>query len=216
MTCDEIIIEICEALNLTSDEAKSRVARRLNSRYRRVTSSIGLELSRRTTVSKAATIGVQTITFTGIEKLMTVYTVSGVVNKVLTEITPDEMLQESLINGNPSKYCIARVYPTSVDIKVNCIPATAFTLYAAAEVTFVTLAGNAIPQFPESFHDILIYGVMADEYRKMEKVQLAQASDADYERRLSDLRMWIAKTAWKDTYSSKNITNKWWQQGNPN
>lgn len=216
MTCDELILEVCEHLNLTSDEAKSRVARRLNSRYRRVTSSIGLESSRRTTVSKAATIGNQTITFTGVEKLITIYTTSGNVHTILEEITPDEMLNEPLINGNPTKFTVVRMYPTSVDIKVNCIPATTFTLYADADVTLTTISGSSQPQFPESFHDILVFGVMADEYRKMEKAQLAMSAEQDYERRLSDLRMWIAKTAWKDIYSSKNTTSKWWQQQNPN
>lgn len=216
MTTDELILEVCEALNLTSDEAKSRVARRLNARYRRVTSSIGMETTRRVGVSRAATIGNQTITFTNIEKIITVYTLNGTVNVLLEEITPDDMLVEPVINGNPTKYAIIRNYPTSVDLQLNCIPATTFTLYAQAITTLPALSGNSQPQFPESYHDVLVFGVMADEYRKMEKAQLAMSAEQDYERRLSDLRMWFATTAWKDTFSGKHQTTRWWQQGQPN
>jgi hypothetical protein len=215
MIADEIIQEVCEGLNLSSDEAKSRVARRLNARYRRVTSSIGLDTTRRAVVSKAATIGVSTITFTGVEKLLTVYTVNGTVNTLLEQITPDDMLSETVVSDNtPTKYAIYRVYPTSIDVKINSVPSgSGFTLYAEGETTQTTLAGSAQPQFPESFHDILVFGVMADEYRKMEKIQLAQAAEQDYEHRLSDLRMWIAKTSWMDVYQGKNQSAKWWQQG---
>lgn len=113
----------------------------------------------------------------------------------------------------PRNFSINRTYSTSVDIMVDCIPTTTFTLYADGLITLSTLAGNQVPAFPESFHDILVFGAMSDEYRKMEKIPLYQASEADYEKRLSDLRMLIAKSAYQDIYQGKSIVNKrWWQQ----
>jgi hypothetical protein len=35
------------------------------------------------------------------------------------------------------------------------------------------VSGSQEPAFPESFRDILIEGVLADEYRKLEKATLA-------------------------------------------
>lgn len=216
MTADEIVQEVCENLNLTSDEAKSRVARRLNNRYRRATSSIGMESSRRGTVSTIAVIGNRTLTFTNVEKLITVYRVSGTKNVILTESTPDEMVDELLISDPPSKFAVTRIYPTSVDIKVNATPATAYTLYADAHVTLATLSGSAKPQFPESFHDLLISGVMADEYKKMEKSELAKDCENEYASRLSDLRLWIAKTAWLNKYQGRDAELEWWSIWLPN
>jgi len=209
-----VVLEVAERLNLTSDEARSRIGRAVNNRYRRLTSSIGLDTTRRTQVSTAASIGIQTITFTGIEKVLAVIDKSSGKDIPLTQITPDEMHVQSLSNQPPRHFSINRVYATSVDILVDCIPATTFTLYADGLITVATLAGNQVPAFPESFHDILIFGAMADEYRKMEKMQLYQICESDYEKRLSDLRMLIAKSAYQDQYQGKSVTNKrWWQQG---
>lgn len=213
MVFDELVLEVCERLNLTSDEAKGRVGRAINNRYRRLTSSIGLDTTRRTQVSKAATIGNSTITFTGIEKVLAIIDKSSGVDVPLTQITPDEMHVVPTRNEPPRNYSINKIYSTSVDIIVDCVPTTTFTLYADGLASLVTLAGNQEPAFPQSFHDILVFGAMADEYRKMEKMQLYQAAETDYEKRLSDLRMLIAKTSYMDIYQGKsNTTKRWWQQ----
>lgn len=214
MIFDELVSETAERLNLTSDEAKGRVGRGINSRYRRLTSSIGLETTRRTQVSTSAQVGNQTMTFTGIEKVLAVIDKSSGVDVPLVQITPDEMHVAPLSNQPPRHFSVNRVYATSIDILVDCIPTSAFTLYADGYITISTLSGNGVPAFPESFHDILIFGAMADEYRKMEKMQLYQLCEADYEKRLSDLRMLIAKSGWQDQYQGKTVTNKrWWEQG---
>jgi hypothetical protein len=48
------------------------------------------------------------------------------------------------------------------------IPQAAFTLQADGYERADTLTGSQEPAFRESFHDILIEGVLADEYRKLE------------------------------------------------
>lgn len=204
MIFDELVAETCERLNLTSDEAKSRVGRELNNRYRRMTSSIGLETSRRTQVSKTATVGSQSVTFSGIEK------VSAVIDKstanldiALAEVTMDELHVLPIKTEPPRHFAIDRMHYNTVTIKIDCVPATTFTLYADGIVNLTTLAGNSSPDFPESYHEILIFGAMADEYRKMEKVDLAHDCEQDYERRLSDLRMYIAKSGYLDIYQGK-------------
>lgn len=216
MIFDELVSEVCERLNLTSDEAKSRVSRELNMRYRRVTSSIGLETSRRTQVSKAATIGSSSLTFTGIEKIIAVIDKSSGTDIILSQVTPDEIHILPVKEQPPRNFAVNRMHSTSVEITLDCVPTTTFTLYADGHVSLSTLSGGQAPDFPESFHDILIYGAMADEYRKMEKENYAKDSEIDYERRLSDLRMWIAKSAYLDIYQGKyNNSRLRWLQGGP-
>lgn len=214
MVFDELVNEVCERLNLTSDDARSRVGRAVNSRYRRLTSSIGLETSRRVQVSAITTIGSRDLTFTGIEKVSAVIDKSSGKDIPLHQITPDEMLVMPFSSDPPRHFTVLRMHPTSVDIRLDSAGTSATTLYANGHITVSTLAGNQTPDFAESFHDILIFGAMADEYRKMEKMPLYQMCEQDYEKRLSDLRMWIAKSGYQDQYQGKDRTmnNRWPRQ----
>jgi len=204
MVFEEIVNEVCERLNLTSDDAKSRVGRNVNTRYSRVTSSIGLQTSRFIQVSTVATIGNRVLTFTGIEQIIAVIDKSSGVDIPLSQITMDEMHITPKRDGQPPrKFAITNIHASSVDIYLDGTPSTGYTLYADGHTTVTTLGGSQTPDFPASFHDVLVYGAMADEYRKMEKPQLAEMSEKDYELRLSDLRMWIAKTAYLERYQGK-------------
>lgn len=210
MIFDEIVAEVCERLNLTSDEARSRVGREVNARYRRLTSSIGLVTSRRTQVSKTATIGSQSITFGGIEKITAVIDKSSGSDITLTEITMSEFHDLSIRDQPPRNFVVNRTNQNSVEILMDCVPTTGFTLYADGHINLATLAGSQAPSFPESFHDILIFGVLADEYRKMEKLDFARDSELVYEARLSDLRMFLAKSAYLDIYPGKKFSRTNW------
>lgn len=211
MTFDEIVAEVMDRLNLTSDSATTRVGREVNDRYRRLTSSIGLETSRKIVADGIATIGSRYITFSGIEKLFNVIDRSSGKDILLDEMTVDEMHAAPLVTQPPHNYAINRMGATSVEIYVDCVPTTGFTLYGDAMGNVVNMQDVDEPEIPESFHDILVFGAMADEYRKMEKVQLMSDAESNYERRLSDLRMWIAKSGYLDIYQSKtNIKKFWW------
>lgn len=209
MIFDEIVAEVCELLNLTSDEAKSRVSRRINTRYRRVTSSIGMETSRRQTVPQIVTIGNRSVTFTSVEKLLGVIRKEGTKDMPLDQVTKDDMYLLPIKNDPPHNFAVTAMTTDTVTVYLDAIPATAYTLYGDALVSLTTLNGQQTPAFPESFHDILVFGVMADEYRKMEKPQLARDAEMDYEKRLSDLRMFIAKSAYLDAYQGKNAVYRW-------
>lgn len=209
MIFDEIVTEVCDQLNLTSDEAKSRIGRRINSRYRRITSSIGLEVSRRVPVSQAVTPGNRYVTFNGVEKILAVIDKSSGKDITLDQVTIDEMHDLPVKADPPRHFAVTTMTANSVTVWLDASPAKAYTLYADGEVTVTTLSGSQAPAFPESFHDILVFGVVADEYRKMEKPSLARDAETDYEKRLSDLRMWIAKSAYLDNYQSKNKWKRW-------
>lgn len=205
MTFDEIVSEVCDRLNYTSDEAITRVGKRVNTRYRRVTSSIGLKTTRYVEgIPATATIGSRFLTFSGVERLLAVIDNSSGEDVPLDKITTDEMHVLSTKQEPPRSYCVYRVGPRSVEIKVDGEAESAYVLYADGEVSLATLVGDEEPAFPESFHDILVFGALADEYRKLEKFPLAKDMEGDYAVRVSELRMWFAVNAWQDIYQGKS------------
>lgn len=162
-------------------------------------------------MSKAATIGNSQVVFTGIEKVNAIIDKSSGSDVPLTEISLDSLHVAPSRTEPPKFYAIYSTGTSTVTIQVDCVPTTTFTLYADGIANLSTISGNQSPAFPESFHDILVFGALADEYRKMEKVPLARDAEGDFERRLSDLRMFIAKSAYIDIYQGTNNTNtKWW------
>ena len=205
MTFTEIVTEVAARLNLTSSEATTRIGRNVNIRYKRLTTALGLQTSRRTTVQATATLGVSTLAFTSIEKIINVQdrSDSATAPRILDEVTVEEIREASSDRDEPTKYAILTTSSTGVTILMDCVPQTAFTLYADAHAVVSTLSGSNEPAFSESFHDILIEGAIADELRKQEKLQLARDQELVYEARLGDLQMWIAKSAYQDIYQGK-------------
>jgi hypothetical protein len=108
---------------------------------------------------------------------------------------------------SPTRYAIHSHTADTVTIEINCVPQTAFTLYADAHQVVADLSGSSEPAFPESFHDVIIEGVMADELRKLEKPQLAQMAQKEFDRILSDLKFWVAKENALDIYQGKTSSS---------
>lgn len=214
MIFEELVSEVCERLNLTSDEAKSRVGREINSRYKRVTTSIGLDVSRQLMVpitlndSGSADTEHRATGIVSAEKVLAFMDRTSTRDVILQRVTVDELLVLPINTSKPSCWAEYRMSGTNVtvlfDMKLTS-PAT-YSVYANTISKVTTLAGNNAPAFPESFHEILIFGTMADEYRKMEKPSFAKECEDDFERRLSDLRMFLARSAWQQIYQGK-LTN---------
>jgi hypothetical protein len=214
MTLNEMILYVADAMNLSSVEAKARVGRSLNVRYKRVTSAIGLITSRREEATAVATIGDREIVFEEIERVDTVFRKVGTKNIILDELTNDEMVDLNPRDEPPTAYSIFNVAPRSVTIMLDCVPTTGFTLYAHGLADASTLSNTTSPAFPESFHDVLIHGAMADEYRKAEKPQQARECEVYFEQRLSDLKMFIAKSTYLELYPGKHRKSAgWWDTG---
>lgn len=204
MTYLEIQTEILERLNLTSVTDSARIGRAITRIYRKVTADIGLDTARRSLVQATATIGYSYLGFEDVEKLFNVVDRSSSKYRVLDEITVEEMRAgEPYSAATPTKYALYNQSDTGIVILLNCVPATAFVLYADAWSTADSLAPSSGINFPESYHDILIEGVLLDEYRKLEKPTLATASRDIYNERLSSLRLWMATSGYKQEYPSK-------------
>lgn len=217
MTADELVNHISDQMVLSAPDAKARILKELNIRYRTVTSSIGLVTTRRVEVTQPVTLNSQIVVFTGVEKLDAIFykvTQNNVTtNNTLDEITNDEMIKERIRSSTPSKFSVFTISPNSVTIKINLVQTTGtpLVLYADGLADASSLSGTASPAFPASFHDILIHGVEADEYKRKEKAQLAADAEQKFESRLSDLRMFIAKSAYMDLHRGKHAkAEDWW------
>lgn len=198
MTFDQIEQEVMDRLNLTSTDARARIGRSINERYRWVTSSIGLQTATRTVVTGTAVIANQYITFTGITKVLAVYDNTVTPPRFLHEGTIDDVRQNRSSAEPVRTYAVYRMGASTVTILLDCLATTAFVLTADGYTLAPLLIGTVIPAFNEDYHDILIYGAMATELKKMEKPQLAVDAELTYQSRIADLRMFIAKSAYLD------------------
>lgn len=211
MTFTNLVDEALSRLNLSSTTAQTRIENAINRKYKEVTSTIGLNVSRRTQVQSDATVGSQEIIFTAIEKVLNVIDKSSGRDRIIKEVTVDEIRAKAPNTADRvNSYAILKMDAHEVTILVDCIPQTAFTLYADGYERAATLSGSQEPAFPESFHQVLVEGVLADELRKMEKPQLAQIAREEFQRILSDLRMFIAKSTYSDIYSGKTKPKTYW------
>jgi hypothetical protein len=205
MTFSELVLAVQSRFNLTSTESATRIGVTFNDRYKRITSAIGINLSRRTTVQANVTVGVSTLNFAACEKIINVVDRSATPYRVLDECTVEQLRAEQpSSNATPRKYAILAVDAHSVTILLDCVPQSAFTLYADCYGRASTLSGSQEPAFEEDFHDVLLHGALADEYRKMEKPAYARESEALYQERLSDLRMFRTKSSYLDIMQGGN------------
>lgn len=214
MTFDEICDEVMDRLNLTSLDARERVEKRVNTRYRKVTSSIGMQTSRRILVDvavAAAEEGLPEVTVPDVQKILRIKMTGddgGV--RQLKEKTFDEINNMATFTGTPQAWAPKLYGPAETVIILDGFPGTDFTLTVEGYDRVIDMQGTQEPYFPEDFHDILVEGAMADELRKMEKPALATMSENNYAGRLSDLRFFIAKSAGLDIVQGKNRPGTSW------
>ena len=206
MTFSDISVRVLDRLNLTSTQATVRVAQEIDERYREVATGLGLEVTTTGIVPVGATttVGVRTLTFTGVEKIMSVYNTAFTPPATLDEVDFDEIRNQPVGTDPPSQWAVQSMGASTVTIFLDTTPATAYLLTADALSTQLVLTGSMIPQIPTSFHDILLHGVIADELYKLEKYDLAAKKEEKFEKRLSELRFFIAKSAYKKIYQGKN------------
>jgi hypothetical protein len=196
VTFTEIVTEVLDRLNLTSAASTARIGRAVNRIYREVGTAIGMSFMRHTNTTKTVSIGNPEVTFTATEKVLQVWTVDGDDNPTILEEVLLAELRERVApsSDEPRRWALARTASNTVTIRLDAAPATAYSLYADVIAEVSDLSGSNEPSFSESFHDILVEGVLKDEYLKLEKPQLAKLAETTYQRRLSDLRMFVAKS----------------------
>ena len=200
---------IKDRLNYTSSTTDTRLLNSIQRIYREVGTSIGMSFARQTNTSIVVTIANADVTFTATEKVLQVWYLTGSVPMILDEILNTEMRERVIPSSDkPTQWALVSTASNTVKIRLNAKPKTAYTLYADVIQEISDLAATDEPTFPESFHDIIIEGVLRDEYRKQEKLALSRDSEQTYQRRLSDLRMFMAKSAYLNIQQGKYTNNQ--------
>lgn len=206
MTKLEIVQEVADRLNYTSTTALARLDRAVDRLYRAVTSTIGLNVTRQVDVVVSTVQGSRDLIVPTVEKVTAIRFDNGF---QLKELDYEELRSRHAGgSGRPTAYAVRRMNATTVVVTFDLVPNDAYALNVSGYTTLATLADGDEPAFPESYHDILIEGILKDEYRKLEKMNLAAASKALYDERLRELRLWIAKSAYQELYQGKLASDR--------
>lgn len=214
MTYVTIQDRVLNRLRLTSTTARTRVKARINERIRAAQASVGLGKLRRGTVSVNTASGNPALTTTGLVKVFTV--VIPAEARVLTERSLDFLRNLDPNNDNtgvPLYYAVKAVTATAVTLQLYPIPNAIYAVQIDGLLVGSDLSADAdVPGMPEDFHDLIIDGVLADEFADQEdKGELVGYHEAKHEKRLRDLRYFLAKSAYLHTRQDGNATDyPWW------
>lgn len=185
-------------LNLSSDTARTRIKEFLNQRYREVSTSVSMTPVRRSTVTVATVVGTDTITPTDL--LLPITVRIPALNRVLDEVSVDQMRTFDAgenTDADPQFYAINNVGASTVVLRLWPNPSAIRTISIDGIVRGTELSADGdIPVLPEDFHDLLVFGAMADEYDHFDKADFAARQEAKFEKRMSELRYYLAKSAY--------------------
>lgn len=204
MTFNNIVSKIMNRLNLSSEEARTRIREMTNEGYREITSSVGMNEPRRVDTMYIMDPDIFTDLpihdFIGYEKLTRIMAVDED-GKPLQQVHPfhyDDIAMRTQRSGRPTAYAVKTTTGASVTVLFDSTPTDIFYLQVEGYGIAEDLVEDDIPAFADSFHDMIVEYVLYHELMKLEKPQLAQLALQRYQGRLSDLRMFIAKSAYLD------------------
>ncbi len=125
---------------------------------------------------------------------------------ILGERSFDELRYMALSTSDPAQnWAVQNMGASTVTVFLDSAPSAAYVLNADVEMNITDLSGSQIPAFSQDFHDILIKGGLADELYKMEKYDLSDVQEKRYEKRLGELRLFIAKSGGLEIYQGKML-----------
>lgn len=210
MTFKQAQDRVMGRLNLTSADARTRIKEFLNERYRELQTSVGLGRVRRTTGTLNTVNGTPTYTPAGFIKIFQIAYPAG--NKILLEKSEDYIREvDPNLNkvGDPEYFVTQKFTATGVVIRIWPTPTSVMVLNVDGLASGTELSADGdVPAFPEDFHDILVYHALADELDKMEKPDLSSKMAKRAEKRTSELRYFLAKSAY--LYRQQGTQFWWW------
>ena len=223
MTFLEIQNQVMDRLNLTSDDARTRIKTEINLRYAEVQSSVNLSRTRRSVLQFTTVSGNSLTTCSGIAKVLSIFDPVYLM-RPLQEVSLNEIRlldAPSAVQGIPYLYAIQHQEARSVTLRLFPQPQQVQTLQSDALVSGTNMtADDDEPAFPEDFHDILVLGPCADELLKMDNQRLAQeAMEKRFEKRLGELRYFIIKSttlnlSQRDSFLNWGLSARVWPFAN--
>lgn len=199
MTFVQLQNDVMERMGLTHTDSRTRVKRFLNQRLRRLVTNLGLgRLGRRSTITFVTVATTKTYTpSTLIKPFSVIYTAGNLVLEELTQAQLRALDADDSQTGAPRAFVVVAYGATTVTLRIWPTPDAVYTLTVDGLITGTDLSADGdVPAFPEDYHDVLIFGAEADELEKMEKYDLAAKKEAAYEKRMRELRYFLAKSAY--------------------
>lgn len=211
MTFQNIQDRVMARLNLTSTTARTRIKEFINERLRRVATSTNVGRVRWGSVSINTVANVNTITTTGLVRAFAVSIPAR--NRTLEERTTDQLREydaDVSQNGVPRFFAVRKVNATTVELQLFPKPDAVYAVVIEGVLTGTDLSANGdVPGLPEDFHDILIFGALADELPHLQRSDEALEFERRFEKRLSELRYYIACRRYARVDEGDPLSN-WW------
>lgn len=182
-------------MNLTSTEASTRVGNAINRHHKRVTSLLGMEQTRFTTLSVNTSGGTRTVTAQELEKVDRVIdatTATSII--VLEEVSLDYIRTFQTASGRPTKWAVQSIDTDAVVIVFDMTPDATYAMKIDGTAPAATLSGSNEPLIPESYHDILTWSVCAEEFARKDKLDLAQYYELKAKELLQQLQFQFAES----------------------
>lgn len=199
VTFSEIKAEILSRMNLTSAEADTRVGRAINRHYQRITASLNLDATRFTTVNATMSLGIRTVTFTGLEKIDRILDTTDSTNpRLIPQVSLHQLRSTAPGSADPTMWAPQNVTAGSMTALFDTVPQSAYSLQADGWCSLATLSGDDEPAFPASYHDIITWAVLSEELRRKEKLDIAETYRADADQLLEDLQFYLADSHTRD------------------
>jgi hypothetical protein len=211
VTFTQIRSRVLSRTNQSSATAQTRVGEFINERYRALVTSINMGRVRGGSVSVNTVAATATIT-PAVIKPRTLRIES--LNRILTELTLDQIRNidaSNTLSGAPDSYAVIAYTATGCTIQLLPVPDDAYAIKIDGLVAGTDLSGVDVPAFPEDFHDILVFGALADEMDHLGRPDEAAKAEAKMNRRTGELRYFIAKSNYLHRVQGDNLwQGSWW------
>ena len=182
--------------NIERAGSLTRIGTLINLHYREFTAQGYTAVARRVTVTGTASVSSQYITVSGIEKIERLLDLSAGTNRLIPEVSVEELRALTPdTNDTPTMWAVFSQAAGAVTIIVDNYAQTAYELSADGLDVADVLSGSTEPALPASFHDLLVYAVLADETLKKDYAPQAQLYERKYQSRLSQLKLFLATSA---------------------
>ncbi len=227
MTFLELQNRSMDRLNLSTDDARTRIKNFLNERIRKIQTSVSLGSVRRGVETYTLTADTNELTLIadedhdGIIKVRTV-TIPSSRRIPLNQITLDQMrAKEQVVGGGaiPMDYAVVDQSANSVTLRFWPTP----TADQDVQIDGIKLGADLVDDgdvagLPEDFHDALIYGACADENGHWAKEDKFQYYENLAEKRVREMRYFIQKSIYLHRHQQSEslaLTSWWWFYGAP-
>lgn len=200
-----------ERLNLSSTEARTRIKEEINERVARVQSGLGLEKTR-PLIGYLLPCVIDNNGLTAVSVIKIHSITNAQTNRTLYERTLDQIRVLDPSNsqeGEPLYYAVVKYWPNKVELFLWPRPQVAYPLQIDGLAVTVALSGDSdVPGLPEDFHDAIIFGVLADEYERLDRMEMCEQQEGKFEKRIGDLRYYISKSAYLARHQGSNTADE--------